>query len=35
MPTNDLWIAAPALQHDLVLYARDEHFDHLPQLLRV
>lgn len=35
IPTNDMWIAALALQHDLVLYARDQHFDHLPQLLRV
>lgn len=26
IPTNDLWIAALALQHDLPLYTRDEHF---------
>jgi len=32
IPTNDLWIAALALQHDLALYSRDEHFTHLPQL---
>lgn len=35
IPTSDMWIAALVLQHDLVLYARDQHFDHLPQLLRV
>jgi tRNA(fMet)-specific endonuclease VapC len=35
IPTNDLWIAALVLQHDLVLYARDRHFDALPQLVRV
>ena len=32
IPTNDLWIAALALQHDLLLFTRDTHFDHLPQL---
>jgi len=35
IPTNDIWIAALVLQHDLVLYARDRHFDHLPQLVMV
>jgi tRNA(fMet)-specific endonuclease VapC len=35
IPTNDMWIAALALQHGLVLYARDAHFDHLPQLPRL
>jgi len=35
IPTNDIWIAALVVQHDLVLFARDEHFDHLPQLERV
>lgn len=34
IPTNDLWIAALVLQHDLALYARDHHFEHLPQLVR-
>ncbi len=34
IPTNDIWIAALVLQHDLVLCARDRHFDHLPQLIR-
>jgi tRNA(fMet)-specific endonuclease VapC len=32
IPTNDLWIAALAIQHDLLLFTRDTHFDHLPQL---
>jgi tRNA(fMet)-specific endonuclease VapC len=35
IPTNDLWIAALVLQHDLALCARDRHFDHLPQIVRV
>ena len=35
IPTNDLWIAALVQQHDLLLAARDRHFDHLPQLPRV
>ena len=34
IPTNDMWIAALVLQHDLALYARDDHFDHLPQIVR-
>jgi tRNA(fMet)-specific endonuclease VapC len=35
IPTNDMWIAALVLQHSLVLYARDAHFDALLQLQRV
>jgi tRNA(fMet)-specific endonuclease VapC len=35
IPTNDMWIAALVLQHGLVLYARDEHFDRLPQIPRL
>jgi tRNA(fMet)-specific endonuclease VapC len=35
IPTNDMWIAALVLQHNLVLCARDRHFDHLPQIARV
>jgi tRNA(fMet)-specific endonuclease VapC len=35
IPTNDMWIAALVLQHNLVLHARDQHFDHLPQLILV
>ena len=34
IPTNDLWIAALAVQHDLALATRDAHFDRLPQLAR-
>lgn len=34
IPTNDVWIAAIVLQHDLVLSTGDAHFDHLPQLAR-
>ena len=35
IPTNDIWIAALVLQHDLLLLARDKHFDALPQLPRL
>jgi tRNA(fMet)-specific endonuclease VapC len=34
IPTNDLWIAALVLQHNLVLRSRDRHFENLPQILR-
>lgn len=34
VPVNDIWIAALVVQHDLILCSRDQHFDHLPQLLR-
>ena len=32
IPTNDLWIAAIVIEHDLALYSRDAHFEALPQL---
>jgi len=32
IPTNDLWIAALVVEHDLALLSRDRHFAHLPQL---
>jgi tRNA(fMet)-specific endonuclease VapC len=32
IPTNDLWIAALALQHGLALCSRDRHFGHIGQL---
>lgn len=35
IPTNDMWLAALVLQHNVALHARDRHFDHLPQLVRV
>ncbi len=34
IPTNDLWIASLALQHNLHLFSLDEHFSNIPQLLR-
>jgi predicted nucleic acid-binding protein len=34
IPDNDLWIAALALEHDLLLITRDRHFRQIPQLLR-
>lgn len=35
VPTNDVWIAALVLQHDLVLFSRDRHFDHVPRIARI
>jgi len=35
IPTNDLWIAALCIQHNLVLFDRDSDFDALPQLARL
>lgn len=32
IPTNDLWIAALAVQYDLYLFSRDNHFSNLPQI---
>ena len=34
VPDNDLWIAALALEHELLLITRDRHFQHIPQLPR-
>jgi tRNA(fMet)-specific endonuclease VapC len=34
IPISDIWIAALAVQHDLVLFSRDSHFDVLPQIAR-
>ena len=33
IPTNDIWIAALALQHDLILDSSDKHFMYVPGLL--
>lgn len=33
IPTNDLWIAACAMQHGLVLITGDRHFLKLPQVV--
>ena len=35
IPTNDLWIAALVVQHDLPLLSADRHFGLLPQVLLV
>jgi tRNA(fMet)-specific endonuclease VapC len=35
IPTNDLWIAALTIQHNLVLFDRDSDFDAIPQLARL
>lgn len=35
IPTNDLWIAALVVQHGLVLYSRDRHFDCIPRIPRI
>lgn len=35
IPVNDIWISALAVQHDLLLFSRDNHFDNLPQVARV
>src|SRR5205085_909827 len=35
IPTNDLWIAAIAMEHGLVLYTRDAHFEAVPGLALV
>jgi tRNA(fMet)-specific endonuclease VapC len=34
IPTNDLWIAALVVQHDLVLFTEDAHFAKVPQIAR-
>ena len=33
IPTNDIWIAATALQHGLPIYTFDQHFKHIAGLL--
>jgi tRNA(fMet)-specific endonuclease VapC len=33
IPTNDMWIAAVALQHGLALCTLDQHFSHIDGLL--
>jgi predicted nucleic acid-binding protein len=32
IPTNDLWIAAIAKTHDLILVSNDDHFHHIEKL---
>ena len=33
IPTNDLWVAAMVVQHDLILCTSDRHFRQLPQVV--
>jgi predicted nucleic acid-binding protein len=33
IPTNDMWIAASAMQYGLVLLTSDQHFSQLPQIV--
>ena len=35
IPTNDIWIAALVVEHNLTLFSRDRHFDHIPQIPRL
>jgi predicted nucleic acid-binding protein len=35
IPIKDLWIAALAVEHSLILYTRDAHFDHFPSIPRL
>ncbi|MBW4487114.1 MAG: type II toxin-antitoxin system VapC family toxin [Trichocoleus desertorum ATA4-8-CV12] len=35
LPENDIWIAALALQHDLILVTRDAHFQEVENLQTV
>ncbi len=35
IPSNDLWIAALAIQHGLPIVSRDAHFDRVPTVTRV
>ena len=35
IPTNDMWIAAPAIEHHAVLYSLDGHFQQIPMLRRL
>ncbi len=35
IPTNDLWIAALTIQHDLLLLSRDAHFNRIPQIVKI
>ncbi|CAK8723358.1 MAG: tRNA(fMet)-specific endonuclease VapC [Candidatus Electronema aureum] len=34
IPENDIWIAAVALQHNLILVSRDEHFEAIEWIRR-
>lgn len=32
LPTNDMWIAAAALEHGATVLSSDDHFSHVPML---
>jgi len=33
IPTNDIWIAASAMEHGLRVVTTDEHYDKIPQIM--
>ena len=35
IPTNAIWIAALAIEHNLLLYSRDAHFAQIPSVPRI
>ena len=35
IPTNDIWIADLARQHNMPVLSQDRHFDHVPGIQRV
>ena len=35
IPTNDIWIAASAMQHGLAVCSRDEHFRNIENLITI
>jgi len=35
IPTNDLWIAALTIQHNMVLGSSDKHFKHIQQIFLI
>jgi tRNA(fMet)-specific endonuclease VapC len=35
IPTNDIWLAALALEHRATIYSADTHFNHLPEISRI
>jgi predicted nucleic acid-binding protein len=35
IPTNDMWIAASAMQHGLAICTRDEHFRNIENLIAI
>jgi predicted nucleic acid-binding protein len=35
IPTNDIWIAALARQHDMPILSQDRHFDYVSGIQRI